>query len=219
MRGFYGVVIGLTALVLGGTAQGSSLAVDNPLGLNPPTSVDRGVKNYDGFSITSDTPGVQGFFEPHYGEDYFSDDFDLSDGKSTAWETTATGLERGGSLASEARHLDDMLVALRRPKASASGLDPVKVDEAASSVTTNREYFWIKHGQWTAYFVNPTPGTAITVNFWKDGKPTNFSHHAVAGVVPIPPAFLLFGSALLGMGWLARRQRARKDREAEALAA
>jgi len=221
MRRFYGVVIGLTALLLGGTAQGSSaLDIANPLGLNPPSSVDRGVKNHDGFSLTSDTDGVLGFFEPAYGEGWtgFSDGFELSEDTSTAWETTSTGLDRGGSLASEAKHLDDMLVALGRPKASDSGFDPVKVDEAASSITTNREYFWVKHGQWTAYFVNPTPGTALTVNFLKDGQTTEFSHYGVAGV-PIPPAFLLFGSALLGMGWLSRRQRARKDRAAEAVAA
>lgn len=84
--------------------------------------------------------------------------------------------------------------------------------------STNREYFAVKQGGpgggWTAFFKNVSGGY-VTLDIQRD-----FSHVTEIGaVVPIPPAFLLFGSALLGMGWLARRQRVRRESMGEGQAA
>ena len=217
MRRFYSVVIGLVGLTFGGASYANTIEVDNPLNLAPPD------EDYEVTAFTDvdrDTPAdIEGFWDDRYGvEDGYTNlnrpDFDkfvnltLSDVKSTAWQSTEIGV----SEKQEGDFLKAMVEFLQGENANiGDAINPRKINEEGNTFSTTREYFWIKEGAWTAYFRNPNPGQLVVIDVNEGG----YSHYGVAGV-PIPPAFLLFGSALLGMGWLARRQRARKDREAMA---
>ena len=81
-----------------------------------------------------------------------------------------------------------------------------RTDGNPTSITTVREYFSVTQGDWVAFFKNVSGGT-VTVTF--DRPLSNYTEFGAE--VPIPAAFILFGSGLVGLGWLARRQRARKD--------
>ena len=213
MKRLSGLLAGLVALAFAGAASASTVTI----------TVDTSLAPDKIFTVQWDT-GF-GFFDSAYPKtgtipnaNTWADDkkwgtSDSPDPRTLAFSTTeATGWagidERGAGLF-QAQFLDRMLGELRLP--TASDIFYHKIDGERSTFTTNREYFWIKQGLWTAYFRNANPGQDITVLFRdKDGNAVNFSHYGVAGV-PIPAAFILFGSGLVGLGWLARRQRARKD--------
>ncbi len=197
MRRFYSVVIGLTALAFAGAAPAALINIETDLA-GGDRELDCG-------------ESCEGFFEDNYDDSnvpsYNFQTLKLSNTDATAWAVTPSNPQ------TEVDFLDSMVAKLDPTETAPSEIYFEKIDGAGDGFTTNREYFWIKQGDWTAYFRNSTPGQSIVVDV-EDG----YSHYGVAGV-PIPPAFLLFGSALLGMGWLSRRQRARKDRAAEAVAA
>ena len=103
--------------------------------------------------------------------------------------------------------LNSMLAELGRDLVEFATVEKIDGQQPAGfTFSTSQEYFWVKQGVWTAFFVNPTPGQLVTVTVFGEG----LSNYGVAGV-PIPAAFILFGSGLVGLGWLARRQRARKE--------
>lgn len=116
----------------------------------------------------------------------------------------ATGYELSNS-GHEIDDLNALLTTLPAPTVTYEN----QVDVAASSFTTNRQYFSIKKAQWTAFFVNESAGY-INVSF----DPKEFSHYTEYGetvgdvpAVPIPAAAWLFGSVVLGAGLTARRRR------------
>jgi hypothetical protein len=184
-------IVGLTALVLAAPVFSSTvtITIDNPNGFDPSNktyTVECGVV-------------CEGFYQANTG-------LQLSSEAATAWGGVNPG--KGGAF--EAAFLDGMLTQL--------GLDPVganfaKIEGGGSMFETDREYFWVKQGEWIAYFRNTGDGF-LTVDLGNQ----EFSHYGVAGaVIPIPPAFVLFGSALVGVGWLARRQRCCKHDAREAV--
>lgn len=126
---------------------------------------------------------------------------------ATAWGGVHPG--QGGRL--QAGFLDGLL---ERLDLAPVGNRYTKVDKTVSSFMTKRKHFGIKTGQWIAYLRNAHVYPVIVhLN-------TKVNSHGEAGaVVPIPPAFLLFGSAVAGLGWLAHRQRARRQRAGVADAA
>ena len=220
MRRFFGVVIGLTALAFAGAAPAATYSIE----VN--TAISGGDRLVEAGQL------FEGFYESLYDDTLAYDGTGAGDGKllwtfkglilDPAGDKSADPPEEAGSATAwsitpdnpktEVAFLDEMVFFLDPTEKAPSEIFYDKIDGEGKGFTTSREYFWIKEGDWTAYFRNANPGKPITVSV-----PGGYSHYGVAGV-PIPPAFLLFGSALLGMGWLARRQRARKDREAEALA-
>jgi len=82
----------------------------------------------------------------------------------------------------------------------------VKIDlsPGTTSFVIPWEYFSIKQGTWTAFFQNAS-GSQITVNTLRGEDPVTLSHYT--GMVPLPGAVWLFGSALLGVIALGRRRR------------
>ncbi|MCG8492780.1 MAG: VPLPA-CTERM sorting domain-containing protein, partial [Sneathiellales bacterium] len=53
--------------------------------------------------------------------------------------------------------------------------------------------------------------TNVTMAFWADGKDDTLGGYldeVRISAVPLPPAVLLFGAALAGLGWLGRRRKA-----------
>ncbi len=188
------LLAGLVALAFVGAASASMVTITvNPEGIVPDKI----------FTVEWEGDGA-GFLDADYDQTdantYVFENLELSPNAATAWD----GISPRDEGLREAQFLDRMLVELDLPTASDIFWD--KIDIEGDTFTTNREYFWIKTGQWIAYFQNAAPGTMVTVNV----KGGDFSHYGVAGV-PIPAAFVLFGSGLVGLGWLARRQRARKE--------
>lgn len=50
----------------------------------------------------------------------------------------------------------------------------------------------------------------VTINFWADGSENTLGGYlddVRISAVPLPPAVLLFGASLLGLGWLGRRRK------------
>lgn len=194
MSNFSRVLIGLMALTVTGVLQAATInSIEIQANLNPKGTFD---------ISCGEGAGCQGFLR--------RSSLTLSPEFATAWGDVKPG-RRGGF---QAAFLDGRLGQL--------DLDPLgrnytKFDKATSSFETDREYFWIKKGQWTTFFRN-TSGGAVTVR-----RDMRVSHSGAAGALvpvaetPIPPAFLLFASALVGMGWLARRQRDHRAREAVAV--
>ena len=189
------LLAGLVALAFVGAASASMVTITvNPEGIVP-----------DKIFTVDWQGGGAGFYDEDYDQTnanmYVFKNLGLSPSSATAWG----GIDEGQGGKFQAEFLDRMLTALSLD--TASNVYYEKIDGEGTTFTTNREYFWIKVGRWTAYFQNANPGSAITVNVQGDA----YSHYGVAGV-PIPAAFVLFGSGLVGLGWLARRQRARKDK-------
>ena len=198
MKKLSSLAVGLVALVFVGVAPAATITID----ASAFASGDR--------FVTCEGIACQGFFDENYdsnvvvGASYTAfDNLILDDGSATAWNL------RPSDETTIWNFLNNMLAAL----------DPVRDAVAFSTVqkfdgtqpegftfSTVQEYFWIKQDQWTAFFVNPNPGQQVTVRITGGG----LSNYGVAGV-PIPAAFVLFGSGLVGLGWLARRQRARKE--------
>ena len=198
MNRFSVFMAGFAALLIGGLAHGNTvdtIKIDNPLDLNP-----------SGEAVVSfeSGAGVQGFYDEFYGTDgyQFFDGVVLSDELSTAWFFKAP-TPPPNDLDSQVAFLQGMVDKIDDPRLGDVNINPLKFEQAGTTFTTNREYFWIKKGEWLAFFWNPNLESIQIVT-------NGYSYYAVAGV-PIPAAFVLFGSGLVGLGWLARRQRARKD--------
>ncbi|MFO8152893.1 hypothetical protein, partial [Thioalkalivibrio sp.] len=162
MRRFFGVVIGLVGLTFGGASYANTIAVDNPLNLAPPN------KDYTVTASEGDVL-IEGFWDNQYGvEGGYTDlnapvfdrfvNLTLSDEKSTAWQSTEIGV----SEAEEGDFLKAMVEFLQDAGANIGGaINPRKINEEGNTFSTIREYFWIKEGEWTAYFRNPnTHGVA-----------------------------------------------------------
>ena len=209
MKRLSGLVVGLAALAFAGAASASTVSITIDTSL-PPDKIftveweGSGAGFYDKFypfeGDWKEFPDANSWADAQkWGTSSSEGGLSLSEDQATGWAGISPG--DGGLL--EAQFLDRMLVELDLPTASDIFWD--KIDIEGDTFTTNREYFWIKTGQWIAYFQNTTGGA---VKVLVDG---GYSHYGVAGV-PIPAAFVLFGSGLLGLGWLARRQRARKDK-------
>ena len=200
MKKLSGLLFGLTVLLFGGLAHANMLdeiEIDNPLHIPP--AVDASVRFAEG-------AGILGFYDPQYGTDLYVlfQGLELSDGFSTAWSNSLVDGVTPNQLGDQVKFLEAMVAKLDDPKLGAVNINAQKVNVEGTTFTTSQEYFWIKRGNYFAFFWNPNPGTALVIT--TDG----YSYYGVAGV-PIPAAFVLFGSGLLGLGWLARRQRARKE--------
>ena len=69
-------------------------------------------------------------------------------------------------------------------------------------------------GQWqlvSYMFTIGADGTDVSLAFWADGTDDTlggFIDDVQISAVPLPPAMLLFGGAMLGLGWLSRRRKA-----------
>ena len=198
MKRLSGLVVGLVALAFAGAAPAATVTI------NIETLLAGGDR-----SVVCDGLGCQGFYDSLYNDAVVSSsytafgDLELSDDRATAWnlrpsdEVTVWGF------------LNNMLAALPEDRDPVEFSTVRKFDgdfEAGLTFETRQEYFWIKQGVWTAFFVNPNPGQLLAVRVIGG----DISNYGVAGV-PIPAAFILFGSGLVGLGWLARRQRARKE--------
>ena len=195
MKRLSGLVVGLAALAFAGAAPAATITITTDLAGGSRT-------------VTCEGLDCLGFLDGGYddavvGASYIGfKNLDLSDDNATAWnlrpsdESTVWGF------------LNNMLAALPEPRDRVDFATVRKFDgdfEAGLTFETRQEYFWIKQGVWTAFFVNPEPGQLVTVRVLGG----DISNYGVAGV-PIPAAFVLFGSGLVGLGWLARRQQARK---------
>ena len=212
MKRLSSFLVGLVALGIGGMAHGSALiTIDNPLDLNPTKE----------FKVECQSCELFGFWDEDYdGSNVFSR-VALSEDWSTAWDWAENPRLASNDPLQAADFLSSMIAAMKAADpigARVAELGPVtgggipaprKFEDPEGKdifeFSTNREYFWVKAGNWVAFFWNPNPGTEIAVSI-----PEGVSYYGVAGV-PIPAAFVLFGSGLVGLGWLARRQRARKD--------
>ena len=212
MKRLSSFLVGLMALGIAGLAHGNAvITIDNPLELNPVKEVQ----------VTCVGCELFGFWlEGYDGTNAFSSVV-LSDKWSTAWDWGANTQLAGNDPVQQAAFLSTMITAMKKADPIADRVDelgpvtgpgipaPRKFEDPEGQeifeFSTNREYFWVKKGNWLAYFWNPNPGTTLAISV-----PDGVSYYGVAGV-PIPAAFVLFGSGLVGLGWLARRQRARKD--------
>ena len=185
----------MVALAFAGAATANTVTIN--------TNLPGGARD-----VSCEGPGCQGFFDDQYRDAVVSASYEdfgnlvLSGGSATAWNL------RPSDEATVWGFLNNMLEALPEPRDPVDFATVRKFDGDFDELTfeTRQEYFWIKQGQWTAFFVNPNPGQLLTVQVLGG----DISNYGVAGV-PIPAAFVLFGSGLVGLGWLARRQQARKD--------
>jgi hypothetical protein len=102
--------------------------------------------------------------------------------------------------------LNDLLGLFDPARASVSYV--AKTDDedpgfTGNSFTTNRQYFSIKQATEMWFFENLSGGT-VTVNL--ENNTENFSNWTEYGaVVPVPAAFWLFGTALIGFIGFSRR--------------
>ena len=196
MKWLSGLVVGLVVLLFAGGAPAATVTI------NIETLLAGGDR-----SVNCDGLDCQGFYDNLYNNAVVNNSYTAfgnlvtSDDRATAWnlrpsdEVTVSGF------------LNQMLTNLGRDQVEFSTVRKFDGDfDAGLTFQTRQEYFWIKQGVWTAFFVNPEPGKLLTVKVLGG----DISNYGVAGV-PIPAAFVLFGSGLVGLGWLARRQRARKD--------
>ena len=195
MKRLSGLAVGLVALAFVGVAPAATVTIDISTGLS-------GGNN----TVTCEGSGCEGFFDKNYkdapvGASFtgFSEDLELSPVSATAWNLSPS------DEATSVSFLNNMIDKLGLQRALLSTADKTEVNKVGHTFETDLNYFWIKQGVWTAFFVNPTPGELVKVTVLGD-----LSNYGVVGV-PIPAAFVLFGSGLVGLGWLARRQRARKD--------
>jgi hypothetical protein len=108
-----------------------------------------------------------------------------------------------GNPTDELAKLNELLAGLATPR------DPVnyvnKTDLGGNSFTTVRQYFSIKQSTEIWYFEN-TSGGSLTVELGTDTN--NYSHWTEYGsvsAVPVPAAFWLFGTALIGFIGVSRR--------------
>jgi hypothetical protein len=128
-------------------------------------------------------------------------------------DSTGTGYKANdrfaGSLgdanpSTELAFLNNLLDELGRGDPDVTFVD--KSDAEGDQFTSGRQYFSIKQADWTAFFENVS-GKPLTVFF----DPNNFSHYTEYGDnVPLPAAAWLFGSAIVGVGLVARRRRTDK---------
>ena len=212
MKRLFGLFFGLAALAFAGVAQASVVI-----------SINAGALPGGDRAVTCEGPFCQGFYDPGYVATWPSDEsaFDYASTEDAFKELVLSPdpVVSGASGFSTAWNLPDssedtiedflnlMLPVLGRAPVDSSTVQKFDGDKPAGfTFSTAQEYFWIKQGKWTAYFANPNPGQLVTVTISGGG----ISNYGVAGV-PIPAAFVLFGSGLVGLGWLARRQRARKE--------
>lgn len=97
--------------------------------------------------------------------------------------------------------LNDLLALFEPPRGPVSYVN--KTDGDGNSFETNREYFSIKKSTEMWFFQNLTGGT-VTINL--DGRTEDYSNWTEYGaVVPVPAAFWLFGTALVGFIGISRR--------------
>ena len=109
----------------------------------------------------------------------------------------------GSSAANELIRLNQLLALFADPRDPVSYVN--KVDGDGDSFTTSLQYFSIKKSTDLWFFEN-TSGGAVTVNL--EGRTEDYSHWTEYGppsVVPVPAAFWLFGTALIGFIGFSRR--------------
>ena len=108
----------------------------------------------------------------------------------------------GSSDAAELAKLNELLAGLDPARAAVTYYN--KDDNAGDGFTTDRQYFSIKQASQIFFFENTSGGT-LTVDL---GTANDYSHWAEYGAmsaVPVPAAFWLFGTALIGFIGFSRR--------------
>jgi len=116
--------------------------------------------------------------------------------------TVATAYDKQGSPRSELSYLNSLL--------GLSGTDEITgttgIAGSGDSFEANFQYFAIKQATYIMYFENLT-GEALHVMFDNDfSHVTGFGQPLPPAEVPLPAAMWLFGTALLGLGAIARRK-------------
>ena len=81
-----------------------------------------------------------------------------------------------------------------------------KTDVAGNSFTTDRQYFSIKQSTEIWYFENTSGGT-LTVELVNTNDYSHWTEYGQISAVPVPAAFWLFGTALIGFIGVSRRRK------------
>ena len=128
-----------------------------------------------------------------------------SSGTISLSTTNAAGYDKAGSPTAELAKLNALLAQFD------SAQDPVsfvnKIDESASTFTTNRQYFSIKKSKNLWFFENSTGGDLTITALGSDWSHATEYGSLSVSAVPLPAAAWLFGSALLGLIAVAKRKR------------
>ena len=116
--------------------------------------------------------------------------------------TVATAYDKQGNPRSELSYLNSLL--------GLSGAGEITgttgIAGSGDSFEANFQYFAIKQATYIMYFENLT-GESLAVMFDNEfSHVTGFGQLLPPAEVPLPPAMWLFGTALLGLGAIARRK-------------
>jgi hypothetical protein len=110
---------------------------------------------------------------------------------------------QAGNPAGELARLNELLALFATPRTPVTDVN--KIDVAGNGFSTSLQYFSIKQATDLFFFEN-TSGGEVFVNLL--GNTVDYSHWTEYGppaVVPVPAAFWLFGTALIGFIGFSRR--------------
>tara|TARA_B110000967_G_C18679006_1_gene457044 strand:+ start:200 stop:754 length:555 start_codon:yes stop_codon:yes gene_type:complete len=128
-----------------------------------------------------------------------------SSGTISLSTTNAAGYDKAGSPTAELAKLNALLAQFDPAQDPVSFVN--KTEGAASTFTTNRQYFSIKKSTNLWFFENSTGGDLTITALGSDWSHVTEYGSLSVSAVPLPAAAWLFGSALLGLIAVAKRKR------------
>jgi hypothetical protein len=149
--------------------------------------------NYNGAGNTISCTGCSGFVGP-----FPSGPISLSITDADKYDMPGSSNE-----AAQLGLLNDLLALFGPPRGPVSYVN--KTDGDGNSFETNRQYFSIKKSTEMWFFQNLSGGT-VSVNL--EGRTEDYSNWTEYGVVPVPAAVWLFGTALIGLFGFGKRRKA-----------